>query len=294
MKQFRFSGHETFSCRTFWPKKGFDFVLADNKFNQENASSILGVGKNMVASIQFWMKSMNLLDDEGSLTEFAKSIFGDDGYDPFLEDVGTIWLLHSELVVKEHASLYSLFFNDFRTQKSSFSKQLLLNYIRAEYKRSDHNGFNPATVEKDISVFCRSYNQPDYKNTKKNFEDEISSLLLELELMRSTKIRDTNNKVIEWYNIESNERYNLDSDIILYFILNKYQNKQTIPFRNLLTDNNSPAKVFCLNRDGLYRKLKEQEIKRDGLFISETAGNVVLNLPLGLNSEEVLNNYYGN
>lgn len=289
----RFSGHETFSCRTFWPKKGFDFVHSGNNFSAENAASLLGVGKNMVTSIQFWMKSLNLLDDKGALTEFAYSIFADDGYDPFLEDVGTIWLLHTELVVKDYSSIYNLFFNDFRTQKSSFSKQQLANFIKAEYKRQDQNGFNSVSIEKDINVLCKSYNQPDYKNTTKNFEDEVSNLLLEIELMKSSKVKDTNDKTIEWYSVESIDRHNLSSDIILFYILNLYKT-QSIQFRNLLTDKNSPAKVFCLNRDGLYRKLKEQEIKRAGLFISETAGNVVLNLPKNLSGDDILRDYYGN
>ena len=57
----KFSGHETFSCRTFWLKKGYDFVIENNNFNAPEAPSLLGVGKNMVASIQHWMKAMSIL-----------------------------------------------------------------------------------------------------------------------------------------------------------------------------------------------------------------------------------------
>lgn len=289
----KFSGHETFACRTFWAKKGYDFIVERNKFSAIEASSKLGVGKNMVTSIQFWMKAMNLLNkDDGTPTKFAHNFFDDDGFDPFLEDIGTIWLLHAELVTSEFATLYNLFFNEFRTQKASFSKTQLLNFVSAYYKQVEGNGINKGTVEKDINVFCKSYNQPDYKNTKKNFEDEVSSLFLELELMKSSKVKDTNDKIIEWYTVDSNERYNLPSDILLYFILSRHEGR-TVPFRNLLTDKNSAAKVFCLNREGLYKKLKEQEEKIEGLFISETAGNVVLNIPEGLKKEDILKEYYG-
>ncbi|HRW22723.1 MAG TPA: DUF4007 family protein, partial [Bacteroidales bacterium] len=53
-----FSGHETFHCRTFWLKKGYDFLVSgNNTFKNEEAAVVeLGVGKNMVASIRYWMK----------------------------------------------------------------------------------------------------------------------------------------------------------------------------------------------------------------------------------------------
>ena len=45
-----FSGHETFPFRYSWMKKGVDAVAADpNVFGDDEAMSILRVGKNMVA-----------------------------------------------------------------------------------------------------------------------------------------------------------------------------------------------------------------------------------------------------
>ncbi len=46
----RFSGHETFICKQFWLKKGYDFLIAGYKFGDDNAVVELGVGKNMVAA----------------------------------------------------------------------------------------------------------------------------------------------------------------------------------------------------------------------------------------------------
>ena len=66
----RFTGHETFVVRTFWPKKGYDFIKKGGTFSAENAVVDLGVGKNMVASIQFWMKALGIFNDgKKELTE---------------------------------------------------------------------------------------------------------------------------------------------------------------------------------------------------------------------------------
>ena len=52
-----FSGHESFVCKSHWLKRGYDFVNAGNNFNDDEAVVHLGVGKNMVASIRFWLKN---------------------------------------------------------------------------------------------------------------------------------------------------------------------------------------------------------------------------------------------
>lgn len=59
MDNLKFSGHESFHCRPFWLKKGFDFVKANQQIT-DKAGIELGVGKNMVGSIRFWLKAFNI------------------------------------------------------------------------------------------------------------------------------------------------------------------------------------------------------------------------------------------
>ncbi len=107
----RFSGHETFICKHFWPKKGIDFLQNGNSFSDEDAFVKLGVGKNKVASIQYWIKAIGLVDSDEKPTQLAEMIFSVDGYDPYLEDIATIWLLHYLLITSNIASIYSIVFN---------------------------------------------------------------------------------------------------------------------------------------------------------------------------------------
>jgi hypothetical protein len=55
--KYTFSGHDSFQCRQLWLKKGYDFVREGKDFNDEDAVVKLGVGKNMVSSIRFWLKA---------------------------------------------------------------------------------------------------------------------------------------------------------------------------------------------------------------------------------------------
>jgi len=49
MNKLRFSGHESFICKQFWLKKGYDFLIQRNRFSDDDSVVKLGVGKNMVS-----------------------------------------------------------------------------------------------------------------------------------------------------------------------------------------------------------------------------------------------------
>lgn len=59
-----FSGHESFPCKSMWLKKGYDYLVDHNKFTDPDAVVKLGVGKNMVQSIRFWLRAFGLLNND--------------------------------------------------------------------------------------------------------------------------------------------------------------------------------------------------------------------------------------
>src|SRR5437667_6550076 len=99
MNRLTFSGHETFICKQHWLIKGFNFVRAKKSFADDDAVVHLGVGKNMVNSIRYWLRSFGILDEQDKLNVIANFIFGNDGVDRYFEDMGTYWLFHY-LIVK--------------------------------------------------------------------------------------------------------------------------------------------------------------------------------------------------
>ncbi len=300
MSKLRFSGHDTFIVRTFWPKKGYDFIKNGGNFNSEDAVVELGVGKNMVSSINFWMKALGLVDEKtNELTEFAKFIFDDNGVDPFLEDIGTIWLLHYYLVKSDYSSIYNLVFNEFRKERSVFHKKQLASFIKRKFSEAGDGSFNPNTIDKDISVFLRQYKKIDFQSLAQNFEDEISSLMIELELINSTieeeiKIGSNKKEKIEWFHLHGEIRNNLPAPILLFSILDNPKGDKNIALKRLQIEPNSPGMIFMLNKEALYNQLKELEVLYPGITVSETAGNVILVIPEEIDKWEILRNYYAN
>lgn len=302
MNKLRFSGHDTFIVRSYWPKKGYDFIKNGGKFSSEDAVIELGVGKNMVTSIQFWMKALGLLEDDNlTLTDFAKFILDDSGVDPFLEDVGSIWLLHYFLVKTEYSSIYSLVFNELRKERSLFTKNQLAAFIKRKYTEVGDNSLNQNTIDKDISVFVRLYNKIDFQSLTKDFEDEVSSLMLELELISSSieeDIKEGNNKKekVEWFYLRGEDRTSLSPEILLFTILDNFENKKNIGLKRLEIEPNSPGMVFLLSKDALYKQLKTIENLYPGILVSETAGNTQLVIPEDMLDKkwEILRRYYAN
>jgi hypothetical protein len=298
MNKLKFSGHETFIVRSFWPQKGYDFVINGGNFSSEDAVIKLGVGKNMVSSINFWMKALGLIDEgKNKPTEIANFIFSENGVDPFLEDIGSIWLLHYLLVSSNYSSIYYLVFNELRKERSVFNKGQLLSFIKRRYSETEDNSYNKNTVEKDISVFLRLYNRVDYRSISKDFEDEISSLMIELNLINSSieeEIKEGSNKreKIEWYYLHGVTRENLPPEIVLFTILDNFQNSNNISLKRLEIEPNSPGMIFLLSRDALYGVLKEIEKLYPGIVLSETAGNTILVLPEAIDKWKVLKKYY--
>lgn len=92
-----FARHETFHPRFGWLKKGYDLALADpGIFLRDDAPVLLGVGKNMVRSIRYWCSAFKVLTEEdGQIqpTRLGQQLLDDDGWDPFLENPASLWLL---------------------------------------------------------------------------------------------------------------------------------------------------------------------------------------------------------
>jgi hypothetical protein len=279
MVKFSFSGHETFVCKQFWLKKGYDFVSQNKKFGDNQAVVDLGVGKNMVNAINFWMKAFGMNNQDG-LTAMAQFIFDDEtGKDVFLEDIGTIWLLHYLLIKTELASIYSLFFNEFLKEKPEFSKEQFQKWLmnKSEGKISENS------IKRDMDVLLRTYLKP---KKSKSIEKDFMNIFVNLELLVEKE-----NK----FQIQINEKSNLPAAIFLYAILDNeaFKNTNSISLKDLRFSAHSPGLVFAINLDGIYLKIKEiEELYPNHIIFTETAGNPVLQFKEKPNKWRVLENYY--
>jgi hypothetical protein len=289
--KYQFSGHESFICKQFWLKRGYDFIKSNGSFTDESAVVELGVGKNMVSSISYWLKAFGIVDQNNKETALAAYLFDDrNGKDPYTETIGTLWLLHYELVKTGKASLYSIFFNEFRRGRTDFTKEQLAKFL-IKFTEQDAKA-NLNTLTSDITVFIRNYLVTTGSSSKSDIEDDFSNLLIDLELMRSYQMRNAEEKLVEWYTVENSIRPDLPASIVLYTILDNPHYTKSIPFRELLTGKNGPGLVFALNEEGLYQKIEEITKEYRNITYKETAGVRELQIKGTIQKGDVLDAYY--
>ncbi len=281
-----FSGHESFQCRQLWLKKGYDFIKAEKLFNDNDAVVTLGVGKNMVSSIRYWMKAFNILDTKDAITEFGHKMFDTEkGWDPFLEDETSLWLLHYQLVKTNLASIYNIIFNDFRKEKITFNKDSFLSYMKRK-KDAEQFNYNENTVAEDFGVFIKMY-QVNGVNTK-DIEDSFSGVLSELELLRTYDAGKN-----EVYQIENNDKLKINDVVILFSILDNSDYGKSVSFNSLELDNNGPCSIFAINRNSLTNKLHNIASAFKGITFTDHAGIKELQFKNKNLAYDILDQYYG-
>ena len=179
-----FSGHETFPFRLGWIRKGVAALEKDREiFTAEDAVVRLGVGKNMVRSIKTWCLATQMIEEltspSGSRTktlapsELARVVFSEQG-DPYLEDPGSLWLLHWLLVTNsDKLSLWRLAFMNSRENEFTKSDlvQLAVNEVQKQGLKIEMN-----SISRDVDVFIRTYTSGKSTVSEEDFSCPLTEL----------------------------------------------------------------------------------------------------------------------
>ncbi|WP_058554593.1 DUF4007 family protein [Thiohalocapsa sp. ML1] len=155
-----FGRHETFALRFGWLTKGAQALIGGEPvFEAEDATVRLGVGKNMVSSIRYWLQAARLIERSEmgwTLTDIGAYVFDDDGCDPYLEDEATIWLLHWLIASNPAlATSWWWFFNRFH--KPEFTGGELTTALQDFVKAQVQSRVSPSTLKSDSEVLRRMY-----------------------------------------------------------------------------------------------------------------------------------------
>lgn len=284
-----FARHETFHPRWGWLKKGFDMASIDGKiFNGEDAPVKLGVGKNMVRSLRYWCYTFKIIDEDNTPSAFGNNLLGVNGWDRYLENPASLWLLHWSLLKPTcNAGAWYYVFNLFN--QNEFTKEDLLKGLM-DYLQGLNKTVAESSLVKDINCILRMYVESDNNNS--NFvEDSIDCPFTELGLIYQPKNSN-------YYRFRFGSKANLPSAIIVATCLEYAswvsQNQSTITISRLLYDKGSPGTVFKLSEEAIYSAIEAICRQESSLFLADTAGLVQLSFeenPLDL-AYQILDRFY--
>jgi hypothetical protein len=255
MSVLKFSGHDTFHCRQQWLLKGVKLI--DNEgytvFNKPDiAISKLGVGKNMVQSIQHWLRAFGLINENHEILDFTEKMFLNEfPFDPYLEDEGTLWLLQYNICNTKYASIFYLIFSEYFIDKVSleFSEAQIIQFIEKKLRDSNEREVSKNTLSSDFKSFVKSYATPT--KSLKTIEDDFNSPLLELNLISQLSIKNNNGETV--YRINKEKRNNIPIEVFAYCLLDYLAERNIINYDEI---RNTLGSYFCLLSDGLDKLLE--------------------------------------
>lgn len=264
---YRVSGHESFACRYAWlPKVAYHLGRDDRLFGDESRAMVeLGVGKNMVRSIRFWAQSAGIAVTEGrtgrhTLTEFAKTLLGERGLDPYLEDIRTLWLIHWKLATNKDAPLLAWDYLINNWHEPEITSSSVISALRKEtIKQGDE--LSLATISGHLETFLHTY-VPTRNRKGEILEDNLDCPLVELEFIVQRGERETaKGKHESVYAFNRDWKPELTSNLFIY-TLNafwdlRHVEEEILPFREVAHGHGSPGQIFKLPEDDVRARLEE-------------------------------------
>jgi hypothetical protein len=287
MGNYKFSGHETFQCRHFWLKKGYDFLSNKKDFKTNDALVELGVGKNMVSSMSYWIKAFQISNVQNEATELGQRLFDSEGFDPFLEDIGTQFILHYKIQENDSfASIYKLTFETFRKTRiaNEFTESQLQDFV-VKFLVKHGESVSPKSISNDIKVLLRMYLN-NAKRSSKSIEDDYASLLIGLDLIQAVDGVFVDGEML--YKLNYCEQRQLDKLVFLFFILDKFEGQSSISIETIQSE---VSDLVLCNREGPEQKI-EKLSDLGFLVYKNDAGRREIQLKESLNKWNVLRRYY--
>ncbi len=260
----RFSGHETFACRYAWWPKAYRLLAADpGAFgNEETAMVELGLGKNMVRSLRFWVEAAGLAVPEKGwglrLTGFAHAIFAEDGFDPFLEDVRTLWLVHWNLASRAEGALFAWRFLINQWPHPEFTRSEAIAAFSRESTRLGHS-HSTITLAQHLDVFLHTYQPARSKSV--GIEDSLDGPLVELALLQVVGERRAEAGRFESvYAFRREPKLEITSTLFDYCLSDYWDrfraNEETLTLREVTLAPCSPGQVFKLPEEDIRMRLE--------------------------------------
>ena len=253
-----FARHESFQPRYGWFRKAYEAAARDPRaFARRDATVRLGVGRNMVRAIRFWGLAAKIIQEEPGAAnrrspdivpaEMGRALFDEPGWDPYMEDPGTLWLLHWLILAPRCLiPVWWIALYDFPAVEFTGSE---LKEAAASQVKAVPNWTMPAlsSIKKDVNILFRAYD-PLLRSRPDDGDDQMECPLRSLGLIE---------------NLQSDGRYRfrvgpkatLPSEIVAYAALDYISRiragEGTIPLSRLAYDPGSPGRAFKLSETDL-------------------------------------------
>lgn len=227
----KLQGHEKFVLREGWINKAL-LILPSNvdAFTRKDATDLFGIGSNMVKSLRYWMRAFGLTNMSGTkLSEVGKLIAK---YDPFLEKLFSLWIMHSYIAKnQEGATTWFMFFN--RCAADELEKNEIESILLREVRKYAAGAtFSEKSLSNDVDVLLNMYGKSKDRTDPEDKSISPFSKLLLLKKLENKYIKTHPNKA------------QLPDEVILYEFASRTVGKEGISIEEMVFGENGLNRVF--------------------------------------------------
>jgi len=272
--------HQSFYPRYGWISRGFHAVKENPSFFSDDKAGIyIGVGKNMVSSIKYWLQAFKLIepsDEDGAqrgdykTTQFGEKLIGSNGLDFYLQDIRTLWILHWKLLepVSSAVTWYAIL-NHMPSNELTLNKSIEFVDEFSTANKEILGNYTIGSIKKDVLCFFGMYSS----NKKENFDEGLISPFSELGLITNLG----GNK----YEFIVGKKPSLTSEVIVWACYEyiRANNLESVTIRRLAVDENSPGRIFKLSGSSIQEYLENFQKNNPGsIVIDQTLGTSTLKI----------------
>ena len=268
--RFRFSGHESFPCRYTWLPKAYRTIHTNPLlFADDNHAMVqLGVGKNMVKAIRFWVQAFGVAEQRSEqqglfITPFGHAIFNQQGgQDPFLEDIRTLWLLHWKVSTVVDAPLFAWYFLLNRWQNAEFSRTEVLEAFGVESDRMERS-LSDFTKQQHFEIFLHTYLPVRARKGNDILEENLDCPLTELHwvLPAGERAMEEVGKREQLYAFRQDAKPDVTGPLLAYCLFDFWRSyrreERSLSFRDIYALPGSVGQIFKLTDLDLQSRLGE-------------------------------------
>ncbi|MGF7048379.1 hypothetical protein J2T13_002887 [Paenibacillus sp. DS2015] len=273
----KYGQHETFHLRLNWLRKGIKMINFDPRFFfDKNAAEKIGLGKNMVQSLRFWITATDIAieiksDDNKNIHQLTPLGEVINTFDPYLDVRDSLSLLHYSLIDKGHKNrlfVWYGFFNSF--SRTSFTKEEIVDEL-VLWAAREGEVTSEKSLKRDLDCMIRLYVKD---NNLKDPEDVTQSPLGKLNLL---SVSEESSSVY----IKHNLKYKDIGITALMYSLLKYGEKNetdNVAIEEIESKPNLWGKVFQLQRSEIIDALEElsEHLKYPVVFQRTNRLNTIL------------------
>jgi hypothetical protein len=224
----------------------------------------LGLGKNMIHALRFWIDVMRIAEPSDGrdfrLTPFAHAVLSPDGFDPYLEDIRTLWLLHWNLASHVKAPLLAWSFLLSKWQLPEICRTDVVDALMDETKRRPRP-LSRVTVEQHVDVFLHSY-VASPRRSAVAVEDGLDCPLIDLDLLQEIGQRHSS-AADRWeptYTFRRERKPEISDHLFVYCLEDywnaRHERERTLTFRDVAVAESSVGQIFKLPEDDLRERLE--------------------------------------